>query len=131
MADSSPQRCGLARPFGQFQCALQRHKRTSEHRTGKPTCRARSLFPFGFGDRGTATPRQPASVPAIHALIAARERTSTALCWTGMPGAVAIYEDDAGIRTVLLDLVEMEGFDVLVCSSVFELHQAAIAGARA
>lgn len=47
-----------------------------------------------------------------------------------MPGAVAIYEDDAGIRTVLLDLVEMEGFDVLVCSSVFELHQAAIAGAR-
>jgi len=47
-----------------------------------------------------------------------------------MPGTVAIYEDDAGIRTVLLDLVEMEGFEVLVCRSIFELHQAAIAGAR-
>jgi DNA-binding NtrC family response regulator len=47
-----------------------------------------------------------------------------------MPPGVAIYEDDAAIRTVLLDLLEMEDLDAVVCMSLFELHQAAIAGAR-
>jgi DNA-binding NtrC family response regulator len=47
-----------------------------------------------------------------------------------MPASVVIYEDDDGIRTVLVDVLEMEGLDVGVCTTVFELHQAAIAGAR-
>lgn len=47
-----------------------------------------------------------------------------------MSACVAIYEDDAGIRALLVDLLEMEALDVVVCGSVFELHQAAIAGAR-
>src|SRR3954470_22604681 len=47
-----------------------------------------------------------------------------------MAAAVALYEDDVGIRTLLLDLLEGEGFATTVCASLLEVHQAACKDAR-
>jgi DNA-binding NtrC family response regulator len=43
---------------------------------------------------------------------------------------IAIYDDDASIREVLCELLELEGFRAVACTSVLQLHQAAVDGAR-
>ena len=46
-----------------------------------------------------------------------------------MPGPIAIFDDDATVLGLLQDVLESEGFAVIVCRSPLELHQAAIRGA--
>src|SRR5438309_10195808 len=46
-----------------------------------------------------------------------------------MRAPIAIFDDDATLRELLRDVLELEGCSVVVCSSLMELHQAAVRGA--
>jgi DNA-binding response OmpR family regulator len=46
-----------------------------------------------------------------------------------MRAPIAILDDDATLRELLRDVLEVEGCSVVVCSSLMELHQAAVRGA--
>jgi DNA-binding response OmpR family regulator len=46
-----------------------------------------------------------------------------------MRAPIAIFDDDATLRELLRDVLEVEGCSVVVCSSLMELHQAAVRGA--
>jgi DNA-binding NtrC family response regulator len=46
-----------------------------------------------------------------------------------MRAPIAIFDDDATVRELLRDVLEAEGCTVVVCSSVMEVHQAAVRGA--
>jgi DNA-binding response OmpR family regulator len=48
---------------------------------------------------------------------------------TRMPAPIAMFDDDASVLGLLQDAFESEGFAVVVCRSVVELHQAAVRGA--
>ncbi len=46
-----------------------------------------------------------------------------------MRAPIASFDDDATLRELLRDVLEVEGCSVVVCSSLMELHQAAVRGA--
>jgi len=46
-----------------------------------------------------------------------------------MRAPIASFDDDATLRELLRDVLELEGCSVVVCSSLMELHQAAVRGA--
>jgi DNA-binding response OmpR family regulator len=46
-----------------------------------------------------------------------------------MPAPIAIFDDDATLLWLLCEVLEGEGFAVVACTSLLEVHQAAVRGA--